>query len=673
MKKTISSLALLKVNWDMQSQRKDFVDNFVPFVATLINRKNYDTIDPSIICKDFESEFGLKIPYHPMMTILSRTLDIGYIRKSHLGNFIPNMAELSKADITASSLEQERKFKNVINEFVKFCEKKHSQKLTESDAENALITFLKEHDLDILFISQNIDTLLPIVVSSISHEYMINDFIISASKSEPEVFNYIVDISIGHIIVNTLLCEELDKFQGDLSKCNLYLDVGLLFNIFGINGEAKKSAFIDFVQMLISNKAQLFVFVHTYEEFKGILENCLNWIDNANYDPRKASRALVYFKESNYTSSDVEQFIINIDRILNEFKIIAIDVPGPLDEKSHQMDDKGLTDQIIKIYKSKVQDFDEFEKEDTIYKDVKSISAIYKLRKGERPQKIQDTKYVFITTNSSLAYASNKFESHDEDYQSFFIPTTLTDVFVGTIIWLQTPAKVTQINQKRLIANCYAALQPTAEMIKRLAEKADQLEKGGKITGNDVILLKQSRIARNILQKETLGDPNRFTDDTPLEILHQIRTDIQKEENDKFKKERDEFQNKEKLLSDKIESERQLKIQAEQTSQQTEKELQREQNEKEEIKKKIETISNVISSMILYVFYFISFAALAFFLNSFLPGILEKIKLSKIVFIIISCALSAIFTIIGFKIKDIGKKIRISIKKKIQSFFRIML
>jgi hypothetical protein len=37
--KAIASLALIKVNLDDETKRQDFIDNFVPFIATLLNRK----------------------------------------------------------------------------------------------------------------------------------------------------------------------------------------------------------------------------------------------------------------------------------------------------------------------------------------------------------------------------------------------------------------------------------------------------------------------------------------------------------------------------------------------------------------------------------------------------------------------------------------------------------
>lgn len=69
MNKTIKSIALLKVIYEKD---KDYIDLFIPFIASLISKLDYKSIEVESVCTDFEKEFGLIIPYHPMQTILKR-------------------------------------------------------------------------------------------------------------------------------------------------------------------------------------------------------------------------------------------------------------------------------------------------------------------------------------------------------------------------------------------------------------------------------------------------------------------------------------------------------------------------------------------------------------------------------------------------------------------------
>ena len=78
MSRAIASLAVIKVNWD--TRRKDFIENFVPFVVTLISRRGYAKISVNRLCRDFEAEFSLRVPYHPMLAILNRVKQRRYLR-----------------------------------------------------------------------------------------------------------------------------------------------------------------------------------------------------------------------------------------------------------------------------------------------------------------------------------------------------------------------------------------------------------------------------------------------------------------------------------------------------------------------------------------------------------------------------------------------------------------
>ena len=667
MNKTLSSLALLKVNWD-DPQRKDFLDIFVPFIAALIKRKNYDLINPANICGDFESEYGLAIPYHPMLTILTRTAKRGYIKRTTQGRFSPVKEKLSDVDFSSISTEQERKYKKVIDKFITFCQEKHHETFSEIQAENVLISFLKDHDLDILFITQDYNSILPEASSSTIQKYLINSFIKNIQNSEPDIFNFIVDISVGHIIANTMLYCNVDSIRGRLAGCNFYLDIGFLFNIMGINGDDKKRVYIDFIKLIASHKANIFIFQHTYDEFRGILEGCLYWIENPHFDPLKASKAANYFIENQILASDIEQLILDIEAKLVELKIRVMEAPNPSQENQYQIDEARLIETIVDIYRKNDPDFDEQGKESTVYKDVKSISAIYKLRGGQKPTILQDAQHIFVTTNSSLAHASKLFESQSVERGFFFIPSALTDVFVGTIIWIQSPKKVTEANEKRIIANCYAALQPSRKMINRLIETAESLRSTGTITDDDVILLKQSRVARNILQEETLGDINRVSDKTVTEILDEVRLKIRKEEQEKFALDRAASQAQEKRLSDEIERERQTVLNTKKSHEATLEELNKVQIEKENIKKHIETLASHIALGITITFYVISFAVVVtVIIAQFYPDMFKNSHILYTILIIIAVIFTLITILTGFNIRGAGNKLKNLLKQKIIS------
>jgi hypothetical protein len=653
MNKAIASLALLKANWDTLHQ--DYIDCFIPFVVTLMQKEERSTIDVNAICESFKIEYGLTIPYHPMIAILDRARRKGYIQKKH-SLYSPATRKIAAANFADVAAEQERKYRKVISEFAKYCQEEFDINISESDADAAAHSFFKEYDLDILFIAQSASSMLPEIGASKAHKFLMKNFVTNAYKREPEIFAFIADISVGHIIANTLLCSDYGQFGEELGNCNFYLDIGFLFSVMGIDGPEKKEAYKEFVQLLSTLGAHTLVFRHTYEEYLGILEGCLQWIDSDSFDPVKASGALTYFKDEEFTSSDIEQFVLNVESRLSALSIEVVERPDPSTDQIYQIDEEKLQELIRGVYKSRDFYFDEMEKDATIYRDVKSISAVCKLRQDRKPTKFSDVNHIFVTTNSTLAYASRIFELQEADCTHFFIPATLTDVFVGTVAWIHSPSKVS-INEKRLVASCYAALQPSKTLIRKLVDAADRLNKEGEITDEEVVILKESRVARNLLQRETLGDPDRFNDKTAAMILEKIRARIQREEKERYLEKEAELEAKLK------QKEREIHLAREGESTAI--------AEKERIGRHVAALAEQVSKIVGITFYVLSAIVVAtVFIFQAFPEILGDKKALNYFLIAIAVILSAVSLLTGFNFKGIRDTIKRKLKEKIISYSR---
>ena len=432
-----------------------------------------------------------------------------------------------QADFTDISAAQIRQQEKVIDEFINYSQAKYKIDITREDAEAALISFLKKHDTDLLFAAQ-IGTVLPEVKIKEKYKFILCKFIEHSSVSEPEIFEFITNITIGHILASALLYTEFDKFAGKLRGTNLYFDTAFVFRLLGVDGNHRQTVYEDFIKILLDQDARLFVFDHTYEEIQQILENCLHWIGSPGYDPNKASPVLNYFIQNSYSESDIERVIVNLKTYLENRRIIIAKVPDPNELQQFQIDEEQLHTLIVETYREHTTIFAEWKKESTIIKDIRSISSIYKLRKGRRPHSINEAEHTFVTTNSTLALVSKKFDLPGSA-DAFTIPVCVTDIFLGTIIWLQSPPKMLEINQKRIIADCYAALRPSVTLIRKYSAEIEKLKNQNIISPNECYLLRTSRVARELLEEKTLGDPENFTDKTPEEILEDIKNKFKRE------------------------------------------------------------------------------------------------------------------------------------------------
>lgn len=593
MNRTLFSLAIIRTNWDIY--RKDYIENFVPLYATLIKKKEYpeiliDNID--IIKDDFKNEYGLFIPSNPTITILNRLTKKKLLRKES-GNFFPVKENLEKINISARSREIVREFEHVIEYLKNFIKEKHDLEFSKEELENALIGYLKKHDLDLLFAAER-NSLLPNIHPDKKLQYLINEFIGNAFRAEPQLFKFIVNLTIGHALSSTILFNDFKQYSGKFKGLNLFLDTPFVFNLIGINGIHKKSLAQELVTILLKEGVKLYVLEITNSEVLSNLEEALNLLEKGKNDPSKGPITFRACLENGFNISDVEQFILDLPDIYDQNGINKNEIPSYYEFEEFQIDENKLYDTIIDAYSFKEKQECKSEEEtnvdkeekinNTILRDVKVLSGIYRYRLGNTPKTLKDCKYLFITTNSSLAYASRMFEKK-ENGNKYSLPTCLTDVFLGTLIWLHSPTQIETLSEKKIIADCFAALEPDEKLIAKYLDDVDKLKAKGQINEEKYILLRTHRAAINILENKTFGDIKEYTPDITEEVLQELIDKLKSEELEKYKKEQQDHEETQKQLS--YEQQKLLDAQGLLEKEEQEK-IQKELNRKKNVKKKAE-------------------------------------------------------------------------------------
>lgn len=238
-----------------------------------------------------------------------------------------------------------------------------------------------------------------------------------------------------------------------------------------------------------------------------------------------------------------------------------------------------------------------------------------------------------------------KFEYTLNGNSGFFIPTCVTDIFIGTLIWLQSPAKVQLLNERRIIADCYASLQPSDLLIKKYLDAVEELKNSGKITNDEYYLLRTHRAAMNLLEEKTLGDPDEFDAKTPQEILDDIIAQIRNEEKKKYLEEKNQHN-------------------------QTKVELDREKDRRKQLDTLLETragqISNSISMVISSVIYLLFLFSLVYQL---FPSFFPQLK-SYSVLLIVSLISGAVSILNGFNIRSFKTRLKEIIKTQILKYIK---
>lgn len=495
-------------------------------VLLLIYKKKYRSIDPKILISDFYDEYHYKIDYFPMLKILSLATEKGYLKKDHNSKkyVYTNSIEQFK-DVENDIRASEKNHQRLMQSFIEFC-KKRNVTYTLDNAKNIFISYINTQKL------AHISGHIPDSTEDKRVDYLFGQFVFDLKSNNLILFDYLNSMVIGAVLADCLVFYELLENGSPLNRLTVVLDTTPVFISLGIDVVNRKEYYENLLSTLKHKGAKLAMFEHSYNEMLYILEGSKTWVESYDYDPIKASAATEYFRDIGASKEDVEELSVSLRQRISDLGIEIID--PSYDPKNHpyQIDEEKLTNMIIEQYQKTNKFFDLDAQKRSIDLDVKSIALLYFLRKKQKPIHIQDAKYIFITANRTLEKVAKEFDKTYED-GSKSIPPTLTDVFLGTYLWLSDPIKIAQMNEQQIMTQAYLAFQPNDELLEKLSNSANSLLESGEISSETCYMMRSSRLVSEKLAEKTLGNPEAYTEMTPLEILHEIQDDAaQKARND---------------------------------------------------------------------------------------------------------------------------------------------
>jgi hypothetical protein len=528
---TVASLAMLCVCFNTKDHR-DYVDLFVPFLATWLCKSKIDKLpELNSIRDEMEKEFGLRIPLNPLKAIVERAEKRGLVRK-HGKEIEVNKPLCKKSDFSKKSEEQSKRQEDVINEFIEYCKTEDNVVIAKEEAEDVLLDFLKSRDSELLYFDAN-QSLLPHKRTNNLNRFLFRNFLKLKYEEGSEIFRAIRDFAIGNILASCLVLRAEGSPEGKVKSLHVFVDTNLLFNLIGINGKERRDSTAELFESLHNAGAKLFIFDHTDKELNQILDNARYWIESGKYDPEKASRAARFFKDANYSITDIYRFIGAVGDRLSHYRISVTHVSDPNLNKQYQISEQDLFQSIKETYKKRNGDYDEESLDETIRVDIKSIGEIHKQREGGRPRTLRDAKAFLVTSNPGLALASLNFERREKETDSgFHLGLCVTDVFLGTLVWIYDKKEINTYMQKKIIADCIAALDPDEETFKSYVREAKKLRDQSTISLGEFSALTETPIARTMLMENITLGQKKVSIRTPIEILEKIKESFVSE-NDK--------------------------------------------------------------------------------------------------------------------------------------------
>jgi hypothetical protein len=554
MDRALLSLCLINTLW--HKYKKTYVDNFVPLMATTFIKHNYSKIENDKLkdlINDFITDFGIPLTRNPTLAILHKCKKYQIVRLFGKTYHV-NQEKAAKYDISKeieSNLEKQTRF---FSDFKNFLLSISEDIISDDIISSLILEFIKNNDVG-LFLSpiQTGEDLLPepkLPHNYKRYKYIFSKYISKTYRENKEIFRILVEISLGSIATNALLFSFANKTSESIKDCDIYLDTSLLLRLIG----ADEKETIESVGLLLnsirSNGAKLKIFNHTYDESRESLDACMNWVESIDFDPTKANKATLYFRQEGYKKSDIELILSSFDRLLKE-NDISMEIPPEYTYNNTLIDEKKFQNEFEEELEKRDKSFQKELYKRRTQRDIASICAISRLRYDRKYIKnIKEAKYLFVTTNGVLSFTNYRYNKLNHRNRNHEIPECVSDVFLGTYLWINTPQIADSVNYFKTIAIALSTIRPDPEMENELRNEAKKLLVNGKITQDDYILLTSSYLVKDLLSDSLFSGADAITESSIYSMLDEVKERLIGQKNNEI------GELNKKFLAEKIEREK---------------------------------------------------------------------------------------------------------------------
>ncbi|MBF0726662.1 MULTISPECIES: hypothetical protein [Enterococcus] len=491
----------------------DYLSNFTPFVIEVLKSCHEEYIRKDYVKEKLQKNYSLDIPNGVIEKLLARLEKDNYIITEQIDSrsyvYKPNYELLETSNLLNKKIEFEKNYKELVSEYIKYCSEKHNIRKDEEEAERDILDIIGEKKIDILEAELG-NSSFSIKNDDIYSNYLIGTFVKYLNKTESYLYHYLVDIVKGSMLMNVVYFNEKSNVQMKFKETSVYLDTSFIMYALGLSGSDRQAPCTELLNLLQKSGALIKCFSDNVDEIRGIL----SWTKHNLYQVKDKHDTIQYFLEQDFTDNDIEMLIYSIEEKIKNLGIAIEDICYDEDEYKYNIDEQKfdeLLEENLKYGRSKARETD-----------VKTISAIVRMRKGKNYLHIEECKALMITTNKALVSTSAKFFLTDNVRQ---INPIMHENSVLNLVWIKNPNLSLDLPNKILISNCFSAISPSDRFWSKYLDEIERLSQDGRIiTEEDVVTLRYTKLAKEILMETTLGNEERIDSSTIENILNQIET-----------------------------------------------------------------------------------------------------------------------------------------------------
>lgn len=514
------------INTDTDS---DILDPFQNIVEATIFNDILTSFSVNDISKKLINNWSIEIPEMPLRAILGRLVTKGGIKKaSNRASYYVVKRELFKETSENIRLQKEiieEKFEYLISDFIDYTCSQKKYDLNREDAIKEVENFLRDQATAIS---------LNRSISSNSNCICFSIYFLEKCLQNPKLLEILKSITFGYILSESLFMPEpYNKLS--ISNMKVILDTPVLFKLLGISEINDSAIYISMITDLQKMGANICTFNHCVDEVQQIIEGSIYWINNGLFDPLLASETTLYYANSGYSKADIEEDSLLLRSRIEELNISIIYENYDSSIHKFMQDESLIYNTIVDVYKQKNPNFSEVENKLTLELDSKSINQVYILREGSKSVNLNFCKAIFLTSNSSLVYASKKFNDVIYPSNHNLLGTCVKDVMIGTFIWLNNPMKLKELAVNQLIQHAYTIMTPSQQLWQRFTEELKKSLENGSVSEEQAYLLRTSSYIRRSLVKATMKELENISENTPTELIEELKNEGRKKAEEEYR------------------------------------------------------------------------------------------------------------------------------------------